>query len=377
MQIVGRSPEDIIISGPLNFDFENFDGKTLPPKLAKLDSLCKLKKDSLQCRYVPTDARKPENYRFELTVISEGRRGRNKQTSKQISVVIDPIPQPKVMLIDSMQPIYQQQSTANAKDSGVNKPSGEIKLEWDVAHLENLSTLVLQIRSKDGTPINEIVYDFLEKNKSSDEPENEQKNTEVKIPPELKSYCTIKSPVPELNCNAVPTGIEKPGEYTFALTAQPLDATSTPPESIVSDVVKIESIPPEIESFSVIIPPESRSYCNSFSAPILSCSKITSEIHKVDENIENGRKAQPKYLLPVDQGDPLPVVEFTWKVNGATDDTTVKLLPVPGNVQLQGAVKLTLSEPPSTEEVTLEATNSKGQTVTRSVILETFDPTPF
>jgi hypothetical protein len=54
----------------------------------------------------------------------------------------------------------------------------------------------------------------------------------------------------------------------------------------------------------------------------------------------------------------------------------VQLLSVPGNVLPKGLMKFNLDPKLSTMTLMLHVTNSTGQQVTRSVIIETYDPNP-
>lgn len=54
----------------------------------------------------------------------------------------------------------------------------------------------------------------------------------------------------------------------------------------------------------------------------------------------------------------------------------MQLLPAPGNVLPKGSMKFNLDPKPSTMTLMLQVTNSTGQQVTRSVIIETYDPNP-
>ncbi|MEB3230976.1 MAG: hypothetical protein VKJ64_08205, partial [Leptolyngbyaceae bacterium] len=89
----------------------------------------------------------------------------------------------------------------------------------------------------------------------------------------------------------------------------------------------------------------------------------------------NGENAQPKYLIPVDQGQPAPVVELAWDVLGGSG-TVAELSPSPGTVPLEGSVAIPLGQQPGNTVLSLTVSNSAGETVTRSVTFEVFDPTP-
>ncbi|NER80852.1 MAG: hypothetical protein F6K42_15040, partial [Leptolyngbya sp. SIO1D8] len=88
----------------------------------------------------------------------------------------------------------------------------------------------------------------------------------------------------------------------------------------------------------------------------------------------NGQNAQPKYLIPVTRGADPPTITLTWVIEGGAT-TTAELLPVPGPVALADNAVLPLN-PMGSTLITLQATNPAGDTVARSVQIETFDPNP-
>jgi hypothetical protein len=346
LRLVGRSPDGLIISGPIEFTFNR--GK-MPPELA---SSCSLQKKMFQCRNVRTDAREPGTYEFELIVVAEGRQGNASLNSGSDKVIIDPIPpapQPQVMHLAPMQAIYQEQSlmngvaqvksnsptqnqTNNQTTAQTNAEATGIKLRWDVNHYKNLRSLTLQLRQGDGTPIKEIVLPFVAPGRSK-----------VIIPRELRAYCQFVNDI-LMSCSGFPTGLTKAGEYSFAMTAIALQGATEedqPAEQLIeSDLVKIQSLPPRLASFLV-----------------------------------NGQPAQAKYLVPVDQGDTPPMVRLAWDVIGGTD-TRVQLNPVPGDVPLKSVLDIPLGLDPGETTLTFLVTNDAGMNITRSLSFTVFDPTP-
>lgn len=335
LRLVGRSPEGLITSGPIEFTFQR--GK-VPPELA---SSCSWSKKMFQCRNIRTDAREPGTYEFELIVVAEGRQGNTSLNSGSDKVIIEPIPpapQPQVMHLAPMQATYQEQllPPVTGKPNNPTPPTpannADIQLRWDVMNYRNLRSLTLQLRLGDGTPLKEIVYPFVAPGRSK-----------VIIPRELRTHCQFVSDV-LMSCSGVPTGLTKAGEYSFAMTAIAIQGATEeeqPTEQILeSDTVKIQSLPPQIVSFLV-----------------------------------NGQPAQAKYLVPVDQGDAPPIVKLAWHVLGGTD-THVQLNPVPGDVPLKSALDLPLGVDPGETLVTFSITNDAGMNITRSLTFTVFDPTP-
>ncbi|NET08623.1 MAG: hypothetical protein F6K09_01495 [Merismopedia sp. SIO2A8] len=331
LRLVGRSPDGMVISGPLDYEFTN---NTVPPGL---QPFCQLDETQLQCRNIQTDARQPGTYQFELTVTPKRRRRRAPLPSETSDlVVIDPVPSPTITQFASMQAVYQEQPSltssspspeapASTPDTGTSVP-GEITLNWIVDNPGNLQSLILRGRTGDGTSLGDLQYDFVVPGSLTPQ-----------IPVALEPYCDV---TPALECLNIPTGIQQAGDYTFELIAHPLFPQSVPSEPITTDVVKILPVPPAIANFQI-----------------------------------NGEEAPAKYLIPVEQGGSVPVVELAWDVVGGSS-TVVELSPSPGSVPLQGTLAIPLSQQPGTTVLSLTVSNNAGQTLTRSVTLETFDPTP-
>ncbi len=86
LQISGSSPDGLLSSEPIVYDFRN----GIPEELV---GFCEQAQE-LVCQNVPTDARKAGDYVFELTLIPEGRRRGAAETAKTNAVRITGIPVP-------------------------------------------------------------------------------------------------------------------------------------------------------------------------------------------------------------------------------------------------------------------------------------------
>ncbi|MEB3230964.1 MAG: hypothetical protein VKJ64_08145, partial [Leptolyngbyaceae bacterium] len=267
LRLVGRSPDGMVISGPLDYEFTENE---LP---VGLQPFCLLDADQLQCRNVQTDARQPGTYTFELILTPDSRRRVSPPSSTSDPVVIDPIPQPMVSQFGPVDLVYQETLPSNpfVSESSAEgaPPATEITLQWMIEYPENLRALTLEGRTADGTSIGQVNYNFVSSSGAS-----------IEIPPALQPYCTFTA---ILECVGVPTGIQQAGDYTFDLTTTPIFAGTEPIAPVPTDVIKILPLPPAIARFQV-----------------------------------NGENAQPKYLIPVDQGQPAPVVELAWDVLGGS-----------------------------------------------------------
>lgn len=324
LRITGYSTEGEVISGPVIYDLS---GKTLPAALAPF---CTEDGILLSCRNVRTDARKPGTYVFELTVVPRRRRLKAEPiVAKTDPVAIDPIPLPAVA---ELAPSQTQYIEAGALPAGLKLPVPQltnkgIQLNWVVSTPGQLQALLLVARNKDGTILGGRRYEFRN-------PETQ----ELVIPKELEALCQLGN---ILVCREVATGIGAVGEFTFELTALPMGEIPEDLEPKVSDPVKVEALPAQIISFSI-----------------------------------NGQEIQQaKYLFPVDQNQPIPVLTIAWQVRGGST-TTVQLLPSPGSVGSQGSFPFPLSPEPGTVVLTLQASNGSGEPITRAVTIQTFDPTP-
>ncbi|TVQ58466.1 MAG: hypothetical protein EA366_06580, partial [Spirulina sp. DLM2.Bin59] len=377
IQVQGISPEGLVLSRPVIYEFEGGIPEALAP-------YCQLE-GVLRCINVPTDARQPGDYRFELitTPIPSNPRGllrRIWRTRLQVArqetnvVRITGIPIPTVRQFAATQstynalaapnppapvvpdsspepeeeepiafnaPVFSLQSPGENGDPRVvinpellnpdRPPEPEtfegILLDWAIAAPRHIQELRLVGRDSEGLPVTDVItYNFQEG-----------------IPLELSDYCgfttptrrpgTEAAPAPELVCNAVPTNLRTPGTYTFELTVIPTQPLTDPPEPTVTDPIKIIAAPIEIVSFTI-----------------------------------NDQEALPKYVLVLEGGMP-SLLTIAWQVMGS-GDLTVELLPSPGTVPAVGAISYPLSREPGVDLITLQARDSAGNEVSRTVAIE-------
>jgi hypothetical protein len=85
----------------------------------------------------------------------------------------------------------------------------------------------------------------------------------------------------------------------------------------------------------------------------------------------DGKTPQAKYLVPLTRQPQLLTV--TWAVSGPA--VQVEILPAPGKVAAQGGLTYQMGPQAATATLTIKATNTTGQAVSQSVVIETFDPT--
>lgn len=286
----------------------------------------------LTCQGVPTTVRQPGRYTFELSLLPKVSLNLPPVEATTSLVTIADIPDPTVVELAPQQVIYSEAGTqvsANTPELAPPVTGAGILMSWMVSNPETLQDLLLIVKQADGAAIGGRRFTF----RDPDAPSN------VAVPQELQPFCRLEK---TLVCQGVPTGMTRVGKYKFELTAVPvgLEEEGVIPESKVSEVVEIQPRPVRIASFTV-----------------------------------NGRNAEPKYLIPVDQGQPIPGFRIGWQVEGGST-AKVELLPSPGSVGLQGTLPLPLSPEPGTTTITLRVSDGQNLPILRAVTFETFDPTP-
>ncbi|NJL87287.1 MAG: transcriptional regulator, partial [Leptolyngbyaceae cyanobacterium SM1_1_3] len=329
LKITGYSPEGTLISGPLTYDFS----QGLPITLA---AFCDQDKVILTCRNVRTDARQPGEYVFELTIVPGGRLRRQIESQRTSNVVIDAVPLPSVLELVAGQTLYREigsQPVANDPRPEQQAPAVTlegVQLNWVVTNPKQLQALLLTVRNSEDTVLGGRRY-----------PLRNSESGALELPEALQNRCQIGN---VLVCRDVPTGIFQVGDYTFELVAVPLGSVGADLnqelEPQQTEPIKIAPRSPRLVSFQI-----------------------------------NGQEAAPKYLLPIDQGQPVPVITVTWQVDGG-QTTTVDLQPSPGTVPLRGGVRYPLGTEPGTTMLILQVSNGVDEPIKRSVVIQTFDPTP-
>ncbi|HIK45815.1 MAG TPA: hypothetical protein IGR64_13165, partial [Leptolyngbyaceae cyanobacterium M65_K2018_010] len=298
------------------------------PLPVELLAYCNQTRQRLTCQDVPTDLREPGQYRFELTLLPREALNQGPVQAESSLVTISDRPTPTVFELAPLQVIYSEagtQVTANTPNLAPPVTSEGIRVSWIVKHPQGLQDLLLVVREPGGTTLGGRRFTF----------RKPQNPTQVEIPEELKPFCRLEE---DLVCQAVPTGMTEVGKYQFELTPVPVNLKEDErPPTKVSEVVKIEPRPVRIAAFTI-----------------------------------NGREAQPKYLVPVEPGKPIPGFRVSWQVEGGST-TKVELLPSPGTVGLSGNLALPLP-PAGTTTLTLRVTDGQAPPILRAVTFETFNP---
>lgn len=210
-----------------------------------------------------------------------------------------------------------------SEDGTYQEASGDfIRLNWQVHNATQIKALRLVSQTGAGTAASQpVVYPF-----------------DQGIPKELQPFCG-KVLQPVLVCKGVQTDARKAGSYVFELAVIPATGEGEPSDIKKTAPIGIQPQAPTIVAFQI-----------------------------------NGKDAASKYLVPISREEPVKKVILSWQVAGGSD-TQVELLPAPGSVDRKGSTSYQLTQTPKAETFTLKATNAAGQQVSKSVTIETFDPT--
>lgn len=293
-----------------------------------LQPFCTLAARLLECHAVPIEIRQPGEYQFELTLIPKNLIDQNAQTQTSSLVTIQGLPLPTVAELVPTQVIYSEMGSTPSKTNPNFIPpvtQAGVTLNWALTNPAGLQDVLLVVRKEDGTVLGGRRYVF----------RDPAKPEALIVPKELKPFCQVKA---GLICENVPTGIREVGRYRFEVTAVPLGQLATPSAPKQTELVQIQPRPVQIAAFRI-----------------------------------NGREAQPRYLIPVDQGQPLPGLVLSWDVIGGAT-TRAMLLPSPGTVPLRGSTTFPLN-PNGETTLTLQVGNGIDPPLVRSVTITTFDPT--
>ncbi|MEO1427792.1 MAG: hypothetical protein AAFV71_01755 [Cyanobacteria bacterium J06633_8] len=281
----------------------------------ELEDNCTIQK-VITCKNVLTNASKPGDYNFEIKLFSQSDKKVPVESVKTNSIKIIPVKLPQINEFGSVQPVYE------------NKP---VRLNWKINNPDNLQELKLVVnRIQNGVVTQKLQrYNFKTKD-----------DAETKIPKYLQG-CVIDK---ELICTNILTQARQPGDYSFELTAIPQKGKPESPIYQKTETIKIN-------------PPKK---------PKIPLKIINFKI--------NGKDAKPKYIFRINKYVPFQPLNISWKVVG-DKKTKVKLTPAPGTVPLTGKVSYPISQQPQSETLTLTATSGDGEEISRSITIETFNPT--
>lgn len=309
LQIKGVSPDGVVLSGPFVYDFRG----GVPQELSHFCNLA----EALRCQQVPTDARKPGTYRFELSLSPQPEGVPQPIAATTEEIVVQPFPPPQIQQFGPTQPTYTEPV---GKVTLKGQPG--IHLNWQITQSKGTKVTLIG-RGADNAPVKAPqIFDLSQG-----------------IPKSLRKNCRLESQT--LVCVNVPTGVQEAGTYTFELKVTPkptqTNSREMPLISQKTDPIQIRPGPVQIQEFKI-----------------------------------NGKTAKPKYVFALKDQNPL-MLNVSWKIKGGKN-TKVNLLPAPGTVPLQGKANLSFGPTSATQTLTLQVTNSQGEQQNRSVVIETVAP---
>ncbi|MDJ0844281.1 COG1470 family protein [Crocosphaera sp.] len=217
------------------------------------------------------------------------------------------------------QPALSQLTATNTKY--IEGVKDGIKLNWTVDNFRFIKQLILSVRSTDSKKPFEEKVTIVQPTSSKP----------------LPTSCTLQQN--QLVCHDFPTEVKDVGKFVFQLTLVPLHNLHHSPVSVQSEPIEVTAkpVPIEILQFNV-----------------------------------DGNPTPPSYQVNLEKKQ---AISLQWQVKG--DNTLkVELLPAPGTVEPSGGLVYNLSREPKTETLQLTAIDAQGQTKTRSVIIETYLPSP-
>jgi hypothetical protein len=380
VRVEGLSTDDKLLSQPVVYNFT----RGIPPELKEY---CVIDRELL-CQNVPTDARKPSQYIFQMNLSSRNPKTETIPIVKTTKILVEPVPQAEILEFSSTKPLYTESKpvlpelpapVAQAKPSENNlapapndsqnptptpspnsenavssiaialekqvfftavgiatggaklaiikpKPDldNEVRLNWRISNTSQIKELTLVGRSPEGEVKSPPLRFLLTEG----------------LPQSLRPYCTIAND--QMICKNVPTEAKISGNYIFELAIAP----SKPP-------VDPKAIP-------VIRKTE--------------ITKIAPYPAKILELKVNGQDALPQYSFNLNPDVPT-ILTLSWKIE-ASAAAKIDLLPAPGNIAAVGQLALPLSPKSAEVTYTLKVTNPDGQIIMRSFIIQTIAPPP-
>ncbi|MBD2455003.1 hypothetical protein H6G80_13015 [Nostoc sp. FACHB-87] len=269
----------------------------------------------LTCSNVPTDARKPGEYTFQLQAFANNNPDLPADTIKTNTIKIVPIPPPQILEFSPAQSVYQEVKPSTTKIS-----PDTIRLNWKINDLDKIKELRVIGRSLENL-VNSPLQTY---------------NVTQGIPDTIKAFC--KQQDNQLNCRKIPANNRGAGDYIFELQVFTKTDIDKPSITQKTDLVKVQPLPSKILEFKI-----------------------------------DGNNPLPKYPIVINPLKPNKPLNLSWKVEGS-NNIKVELLPAPGDIPRNGTIPYPVNQQPGSETITLQVTNSTGEKVTRSVTIETFLP---
>ena len=383
IRVEGLSDDDKVLSQPVVYNFS----KGIP---SELKEYCVIDRELL-CQNVPTDARKPSQYTFQMNLASNNPKTGKIPPLKTTKILVEPVPQAQILELASTKPLYTESkpvlptvvtATTQAKPSENSPASSNANNSSNAANNTPPNTTAangtdsiaialdkqvfftavgiakgavkLGIAQPKPDLDNEVRLNWRISNLSQVKeltlvgrsPEGEVKSPPLRylitedLPRSLRPYCTSTND--ELICKNVPTEAKASGNYIFELAIVPSKPPTDPkavPVTRKTEITKIAPYPAKILELKV-----------------------------------NGQDALPQYSFNLNPDIPT-ILTLAWKVE-ASAAAKIDLLPAPGNIAAVGQLAIPLSPKSAEVTYTLQVTNPDGQIVMRSFIVQTIAPPP-
>ncbi|ELS32857.1 MULTISPECIES: hypothetical protein [Pseudanabaena] len=403
IRVEGLSPDEKILSQPVVYNFT----KGIPPELK---DYCVIDRELL-CQNVPTDARKPSQYIFQMNLSSKNPKTAAIPLVKTSKILVEPLPQSQIVEFTSTKPLYTESKPV--LPVVVSKPvkTGDNPSPESLSTSGSVSSNVADSRpsdsrSSDATSDTASTSSTVSSTVSSSELsllagalEKRVFLTALGIGGEANKFRIIR-PKPDLdnevrlnwrisNASQVreltlvgrsPEGEVKSPPLRFVF-AEGLPRSLSPYCTIANDEMTCRNVPTEAKAsgnyiFELAIvptkPPE-----DPKAVPVTrktEIAKIAPYPAKILELKVNGQDALPQYSFNLNPDVP-SILTLSWKIE-ASAAAKIDLLPAPGNIAAVGQLALPLSPKSGEVTYTLQVTNPDGQVVMRSFIVQTIAPPP-
>ncbi|MEM6521505.1 MAG: hypothetical protein AAF722_19490 [Cyanobacteria bacterium P01_C01_bin.70] len=254
LQLTGKALSGNRHPAPVTYSFES----GIPPEL---QSICTQTRRWLTCRYVPTDARAPGDYEFELTAIPK-REGQAIATLTTDTTTVQPLPAPQIAHFTgelmTWQPLPSSANGASSDRAGNPESNPLAPFPWllegltapiNLAQLpEQIWTLTWQIFHPQQIDTLELVGQSADK--SRDLPTLSWSLAEG-LPESLEPFCQVTAQA--IVCQRFPAAVQA-GEYVFELAAtygiDPDDPVGTVVKAATEPLVLVAPAAPKVLAFT-------------------------------------------------------------------------------------------------------------------------------
>ncbi|NMF59683.1 COG1470 family protein [Pseudanabaena yagii] len=397
IKVEGLGEDQTTLSQPVVYNFS----AGIPPELKEY---CVIDRELL-CQNVPTDARKPSQYIFQMNLASKNPKTRTLPLAKTTKIIVEPVPQAQILEFASNKPLYTEsrpvlptivlvpvaksdQQANNAPKAETNNPptSTEASPSNPASSVNSPSPEVVAAKAKETVFIPEV----LEKRvffTALGIAESPTKLGLIKPKPDLDNEVRLNwrlsnaSQIRELTLvGRSPEGEIKSPPLKYLLT-EGIPRSLRPYCTISNDEMVCKNVPTEAKAsgnyiFELAIVPR-KPPIDPKAVPVMRKTeivKIAPYPAKILELKVNGQDALPQYSFNLNPDIP-SILTLSWKVE-ASAAAKIDLLPAPGNVAAVGQLALPLSPKSAEVTYTLKVTNPDGQIIMRSFIVQTIAPPP-